>query len=66
MVAIQRELAGATGLIILFVTGNHPTSPTQLSLFTIQTPDVPGATPLFSSQRRTSRHGWQNTLSPFI
>ncbi len=50
MVSAQRELAGETDLLLLFVTGNHPTSPAQLSLFTIQTPDLPGATQLFSSQ----------------
>ena len=46
MVSAQRELAGATGLL----TGNHPTSPTPLSLFTIHAADVPGAAQLFSSQ----------------
>ena len=54
MVSAERELVGATGLLILILTDNHPTSPAQLSLFTIQTPDVPGAKQLFSSQRRAS------------
>ncbi len=43
MISHQRELTWATGFLILILTANHPTLPTQLSLFTIQAADVHGA-----------------------
>ncbi len=49
MISDQRELTWATGLLVLLLTGHHPTPPTQLSLFTIQAADVPGAAQVFPS-----------------
>jgi len=49
MISYQRELTWATGILLLLLTGNHSTPPTQLSLFTIQAADVPSAAQVFPS-----------------